>query len=972
MRVIRQIALLLTLVVPALARAQVPAPAAEKKILGVDDYTRWRSLDAALISSDGRWVAYGVRFANTLAPDAKPVLRLRNTATDVEVEIVDASQASFSSDAKWITYLVETPARRPAARADSAAAPATAARGTAGQITRRWELRELATGRVQLWQEMQSAVFSPDGRYLVLRRRAAGTAGTAGAATGAGGGGGGGAGASAVAGGAGATAPRGLDAVVHNLTTGRSLFLGSVAEIAFNAAGDRLAYLVDATVRDVNGLYVMTLASGRIEALDVDTLRYSRLTWNDRGTGLATLKGREVDKKRERSNHLVVVADIAAGSAPVVLNPATATGFPAGFVLTERAALLWSDDATRVFVAMMPQTAAADTGRRRSTDSLADVDVWRSQDDRVQSEQMIQVEADRNRTYRQAFVVAESRFVVLSDSSMRELELPLAGEWAVGRDERAYVSDYRRPAADFYRVNTRTGARTLLLTGQLTGQHVGGISSAGRYFLYWKDARWNAYDLVAGTTRTIGAGAPSLVDREYDYPGPRPPYGIAGYAADGSGVLATSRFDLWFLPFTENGVARDLTNGVGSRDKIVLRPIRIAPIDSTVLRAARVSREFDLAKPITFSAYGEYTKKAGFYRLADGQLRPLLFEDAAFTTPSRARDVDLVLFTRQTFSVFPDLQLANGAFAEARKLSDLNPQQAEYRWGHRVLFDYTTRRGVKLQGILALPDDYLAGEKLPMLVTFYEKNSQTMHRYPMPSFLTGMGGMPVEAVSRGYATMLPDVFFHTGLSHTDMLDAVEAATRKVIAMGYVDPARIGVHGHSYGGEGAAFIGTRSSLFAAVGMGAGVTDLTSDFSQSWGWSYQVSGGSGQNGNDYYLFGQGRWGFSPWEQPERYRFESALTHAPEAKAPFLIMHGTADPTVSFSEGMNFYNALRYNGKSAVMLAYPGEGHGLRGLANRKDLTIRYFQYFDHYLRGTAAPAWMTTGVPFIAKELLREPK
>ena len=57
---------------------------------------------------------------------------------------------------------------------------------------------------------------------------------------------------------------------------------------------------------------------------------------------------------------------------------------------------------------------------------------------------------------------------------------------------------------------------------------------------------------------------------------------------------------------------------------------------------------------------------------------------------------------------------------------------------------------------------------------------------------------------------------------------------------------------------------------------------------------------------------------------------------------------------------------------MLAYPGEGHGLRGLANRKDLTIRYFQYFDHYLRGAPAPAWMTTGVPFIAKELLRDPQ
>jgi dipeptidyl aminopeptidase/acylaminoacyl peptidase len=79
----------------------------------------------------------------------------------------------------------------------------------------------------------------------------------------------------------------------------------------------------------------------------------------------------------------------------------------------------------------------------------------------------------------------------------------------------------------------------------------------------------------------------------------------------------------------------------------------------------------------------------------------------------------------------------------------------------------------------------------------------------------------------------------------------------------------------------------------------------------------------------------------------------------------MHGTADPTVSFTEGMNFYNALRYNGKTATLLAYPGEPHGLRGLANRKDLTIRYFQFFNHYLKGDPLPHWLTEGVSYIDK-------
>ena len=94
-------------------------------------------------------------------------------------------------------------------------------------------------------------------------------------------------------------------------------------------------------------------------------------------------------------------------------------------------------------------------------------------------------------------------------------------------------------------------------------------------------------------------------------------------------------------------------------------------------------------------------------------------------------------------------------------------------------------------------------------------------------------------------------------------------------------------------------------------------------------------------------------------------------PEVTAPFLIMHGTADPTVAFQNGLGFYNALRFNGKNAVLLAYTGEGHGLRGLANRKDLTIRYFQFFDHYLKDAPAPKWMTDGVPFLMKEAMRDP-
>ena len=392
-------------------------------------------------------------------------------------------------------------------------------------------------------------------------------------------------------------------------------------------------------------------------------------------------------------------------------------------------------------------------------------------------------------------------------------------------------------------MNTSTGERTLIAKGQLTGRHVFGISPHGTHFLYWKDGRVQAYDLDANATRALGGTtAPSFVDLEDDHPGTKPSYGVAGYASDGKAVVANHRYDLWRLPL-DGSAASNLTGGLGTKHEIRFRLVRTAPVDPTLPRAVGPRGTFDLTRPLTLSAYGQWTKKAGFYELAGGQMKELLYEDASFSTPVKAMKADRFLFTRQTFVEFPDLRVAGPGFAGSTKITDANPQQRDFLWGHRILFDYTNRDGVRLQGILAIPDDYKPGEKRPMIVTFYEKNSQNMHVYTPPVYMVSMGRMPTQAVSAGYLTMMPDVHFRTGSSHSDMLECVEAATRKVIELGYADPKRIGVTGHSYGGEGAAYLGTMSKMFAAVGMGAGVVDLANDFAMNWGWSYAAPGGSG---------------------------------------------------------------------------------------------------------------------------------
>ncbi len=996
----------------AMPVAQTPAPA--KKAMTIDDYTKWRTISGQEMSSDGKWLVYTLQGTNVPSAEAKPVLHLLNLETNADVTVADATGGTFSLDSKWIAYQVDpgaaqrarasrggsaatpaaAPATPPATTPPPATPPAPAQPGAAGTQTgqggrggaastpppRRVELRNLSTGEVRSWQDIGTFAFSATSTHVFFRRRG----GEAPAAAGGRGGGGtppatppapGGAAASGAA--STTTAARGADTILLDLRTGRHQLLGGVGDIAFNRTGELLAYTVDAAVKDANGLFVFDTRNGRITPLDNDGKSYNRLTWSEDGNAIAVLKGSDVEKMREKGNVLLAFRDVAAalkdGAAvppPVVLEPAKADGFPKGWVVSDRAALAWSEDGKRVFFGAKEQVATLDT-TRKTTDEAADVDVWNTADDRVQSLQMVRAEQDRNFTFRQAFDVSAKKFVKLTDETMRDLDMGPDGKWAVGRDQRAYLRDEQKlPASDFYRVNTSTGERTLIAKGQLTGAHVFGISPHGTHFLYWKDSKFQLYDLEAATTKTLApTSTVSFINTEHDYPGTKPSYGVGGYTSDGKAVVVNHRYDLWLLPL-DGSAPTNLTGGLGLKNETRFRLIRTEPTDPTVPRAVGPRGTFDLTKPVTLSAYGQWTKKAGFYELAGGQMKSLVYEDASFGTPVKARKADRFLFTRQTFVEFPDLRVSGPGFADSKKVTDANPQQKDFLWGHRVLFDYKNKDGVRLQGILAVPDDYKPGEKRPMIVIFYEKNSQNMHVYSAPAYLPSMGRISAHPVSMGYLTMLPDIHFRTGSSHSDMLECVEAATRKVIEMGYADPKRIGVSGHSYSGEGAAYIGTMSKMFAAVGMGAGVVDLYNDFSMNWGWGYSYQGGSGDTAFNYYLYNQGRWGFSPWDQPERYRAESALTWAPKVSQPFLIMHGTSDPTVGFINGLAFYNALRYNGKKAVLLAYPNEGHGLRGVANQKDLTIRFFEYFDHFLKGAPAPKWWTDGVSYLDKEKARQ--
>ena len=92
----------------------------------------------------------------------------------------------------------------------------------------------------------------------------------------------------------------------------------------------------------------------------------------------------------------------------------------------------------------------------------------------------------------------------------------------------------------------------------------------------------------------------------------------------------------------------------------------------------------------------------------------------------------MYVITRSTFEEFPDLWITDPDFENWEKISNANPQQADFNWGTAELMDWVSNDGIPLQGILIKPEDFDPNQKYPMMVYFYEKSSEGLHNYRAP------------------------------------------------------------------------------------------------------------------------------------------------------------------------------------------------------------------------------------------------
>jgi len=300
----------------------------------------------------------------------------------------------------------------------------------------------------------------------------------------------------------------------------------------------------------------------------------------------------------------------------------------------------------------------------------------------------------------------------------------------------------------------------------------------------------------------------------------------------------------------------------------------------------------------------------------DRRLTDPAFHHAVDVAPDGATFIDVA----QTHDIPPSTRLvaADGRVVVTLAESDLSKfEKLELRRVEMFTFKAADGRS-DLHGLLHRPSDFDPSKKYPVLVSVYagpgtDDSVEVRGRRPetganelfaRPNSLTELGFLYVTLDARSAAgrgkRALDAIYGKLGQVE---IDDLATGVKSLGTRPYVDAARIGVYGISYGGYASALCLLRHpEVFRAACASSAVTDF----------------------RHYDTIYTERYLMTPQENPTGYDAGSAVALAGNLKGRLMLYYGTADNNVHPSNTMQLVEALQKAGKSFDVQVGPDLGH------------------------------------------------
>ncbi|HUX34557.1 MAG TPA: prolyl oligopeptidase family serine peptidase [Gemmatimonadaceae bacterium] len=922
---------------------------APKRALTPADWDHWRSITGTAISQDGRWVAYSL---TPQVGDGDFVVRSTTGSAEYRVRrgfigrpnmtpgstqrggpTVPAGR--ISPDSRFAVAMTYAPM----AAFDSARHSGRG--GRPGRAPRAGlAIVELSTGHVTTIPDVRGYEMPAGAGAWLAYEIDADTAAPGANGNGRGGSGGG---AAADSGGAHHKTP-GHTVVLRDLASGSETRIEHVASYAFDDSAKWLGYVVSTPDGADDGVYVRVPGQAAVTTVMAGKGDYRDFAFDRAGAQVAFVSDRD-DYAAKQPRFTLYYATLK-DARPVAVATAGATG--PGLLVADYGRVAFTRTGSAIEFGVAPPRL--DTVPHDSLYDKAIFDLWTWKDAELMPQQKVEAARDRNRTYLTLYHIASRTLVRLTDDSVPNATVSPDGRVAMETSGVPYAipSMWGEGGTDVYAVDATTGRRTVVKRDLRGSRPV--LSPGGRYITYMDGGHWYAYGIATGRTADLTATlAGNRFDDELDdHPDIAPAYGIGGWTPDDRSVLLYDRYDIWDVDPSGARAPVVATDSAGRRAHVAYRVVDLDRDDPFL----------DPRQPLLLHGMNEDTKVAGFYTMRLGARRApdrIVTAEAEFGTPLKARHADRYVVTRGTFVDFPNLYTGTD-LASLTRISDANPQQAEFNWGTAELVHWTSADGIPLEGILYKPENFDPSKQYPMITYYYERLSDNLYRYVPPGGRNIIN--PTHYVSNGYLIFEPDIPYEIGYPGPSAVKAVIPGVEMLLARGYVDPHALGLQGHSWGGYQTAYLITQTHMFRAAMAGAPVADM---FSAYGGIRWQ----SGLNRSFQYEHTQSRIGGSIWQEPLRYLENSPLFWVDRIQTPLLMMHNDGDGAVPWYQGIEMYVALRRLNKEVYLLDYNGDEHNPTKRANQMDIAMRMQQFFDYHLRGFPEPDWMIHGIPYLQK-------
>lgn len=742
--------------------------------------------------------------------------------------------------------------------------------------------------------------------------------------------------------------------VIRNIYTAKEDSLKNVTEFVFSRNGKALAATTHPQAKDsINKSNVVYFNLDKYNKKIVSTGKtfYKKPALSESGKKLTFLATTD-SIKAEIKHYSLYYYSINTDSAQLVVDKNKA-GMPRNWNVSENYDPEFSKNEKRLLLGIAPIVQPKDT--TIPDFEKAQLDIWHWQEPLIQPQQLIELEAKKKQSYLSYIDLEDSYklyqlateqipFVNISDENN--------GKYALGHSNLNYLFDTQwdipaRQTNDIWLLDLENHTSKQIKTG-LQAEY--NLSPNGKYLVWYdiNDRQYYSYsfdtDKEVCLTDKLDI---NFWDEKHDTPSVPNSYGLSAWLEQDAAFLVYDAYDVW--RFDPSGVRSpiNITKNEGRNKKLTFRYIK----------TDKESRFIKNDEKILLSAFDNTSKKNGFYELEKSNLKPLILDQYMFSTPQKAKDKDVYLFSKSNFNTSPDLFVTSNNWKTDTQLSNINPQMKDYNWGTAELIEWTIFDGKQSQGIVYKPENFDPNKKYPLMVYFYEKHSDNLYQYSPPAPSRSIINIPFYC-SRGYIVFTPDIQYTTGHPGESAYNSIVSGVEKLSQSTWIDRDNMAIQGQSWGGYQVAYLVTRTDMFKAAGSGAPVSNM---FSAYGGIRWET----GRSRQYQYEQTQSRIGATMWEAPELYKENSPVFFADKVKTPLLIMHNDKDGAVPWYQGIEYFMALRRLHKPVWLLQYNNEAHNLKERRNSKDLSIRLQQFFDHYLKGEAAPVWMKTGVPAIEK-------